>query len=36
MDILRNVPEEEVLAPASLRHNVAERLRAGLARLESA
>lgn len=36
MDILRHVPEVEVLAPATLRQNIAARLRAGLARLEPA
>lgn len=36
MDILRHVPEVQVLAPAALRQHVAERLRAGLARLEPA
>lgn len=34
MDILRHVPEVEVLAPADLRQAVAERLRLGLARLQ--
>lgn len=33
MDILRHVPEVEVLAPAALRQKVVDRLRAGLARL---
>ncbi len=33
MDILRHVPEVEVLAPVELREKVAEKLRAGLARL---
>lgn len=36
MDILRHVPEVQVLAPAALRQHVAERLRAGLAQLEPA
>jgi len=35
MDILRHVPEVEVLAPAALRQNIANKLRAGLARLET-
>ncbi|MCU0841612.1 MAG: YafY family transcriptional regulator [Thiobacillaceae bacterium] len=35
MDILRHVPEVEVLAPAALRENVLGKLRAGLARLEA-
>jgi predicted DNA-binding transcriptional regulator YafY len=34
MDILRHVPEVEVLAPAALRQRVAEHLQAGLARLQ--
>lgn len=36
MDILRHVPEVQVLAPAALRRHVAERLHAGLARMEPA
>lgn len=35
MDILRHVPEVEVLAPAALRAKVLAQMRAGLARLES-
>ncbi len=34
MDILRHVPEVEVLAPPALRQNIAAKLRAGLARFE--
>ncbi len=34
MDILRHVPEVEVLAPAALRQSVLGKLRAGLARIE--
>ncbi|MFN3593442.1 MAG: helix-turn-helix transcriptional regulator [Thiobacillaceae bacterium] len=34
MDILRHVPEVEVLAPTALRQNIAAKLRAGLARFE--
>ncbi len=34
MDILRHVPEVEVLAPPALRQGVRERLRAGLARMQ--
>lgn len=36
MDILRHVPEVEVLAPTALRQNIAAKLRAGLARIERA
>ncbi|MGQ9686990.1 MAG: hypothetical protein ACUVT2_11890 [Thiobacillaceae bacterium] len=36
MDILRHVPEVQVLTPAVLRHHVADRLRVGLARLQPA